>query len=201
MQSRPKLIGVTGGIGSGKSTVCKIFETLGHKVFYADNQAKWLMKYNEGLKVEIIKVFGENAYLGEDLNRSFIAERAFHKPALLEKLNLLVHPVVAKDLASWVTKNNTEQLLFDEAALLFEVGSYKKMDKNILIKASVETRIDRVLKRDPHRTRASVEKIIGQQMEDVKKIPLADYIIENDGDRSVIEQTMEIYDLLISRHK
>lgn len=197
MKGRPKLIGVTGGIGSGKSTVCKIFEVLGHKVYYADNRAKWLMNNEHTLIDQVKALFGEKAYHQEALNRKYISEQVFKNPDLLKKLNTLVHPAVAQDLKNWVEDNQEDKVLFDEAALLFEIGSYKKMDSTILVTASEKVRIDRVLKRDPHRTPESIKEIIDQQMKDEDKIPLADYVIENEGAKSVIKQTMGIYQKLL----
>lgn len=193
MPTKPKLIGVTGGIGSGKSTVCKIFETLGHKVYYADDRAKWLMSHDIQLKEKIEDLFGDKAYHENQLNRLFISEQVFRNPELLQKLNALVHPAVGNDLNNWVHQNSKEKMLFDEAALLFEIGSYKKMNATILVTAPEDIRIERVLKRDPHRSKDSIKEIIGQQMSDEEKLPLASFVIKNDHTYSVIKQTMDIY--------
>ncbi|GAB4233682.1 MAG: dephospho-CoA kinase [Ekhidna sp.] len=202
MSDKPLLIGITGGIGSGKSTVCKILETLGHQVYYADNRAKWLMANDEHLKKKIQSQFGEEVYKGGSLNREYLAETVFHDKNKLEVLNGLVHPEVGADLRNWVASNNTEKLLFDEAALLFEAGSYKKMDKNILVTAPEQLRIQRVLERDKHRTEKDVRAIIAKQMTDEEKSTLADFIIVNDGSQSIIAQTMQIReDLLAIHHK
>jgi len=192
MPNSPKLIGVTGGIGSGKSTVCKIFETLGHPIYYADDRAKWLMSHDDQLIRQIKELFGDDAYQNGVPNRKLIAEKAFKTPSLLEKLNSLVHPSVGKDLKEWVSSTQGK-LLFYEAALVFETGSNKKMDAVILVTAPEALRIQRVLKRDPDRTKESVQKIMDQQMSDYKKRSLAHYVIENDGASSIIEQTMSLY--------
>ena len=196
MPSRPKLIGVTGGIGSGKSTVCKIFETLGHKVYYADDRAKWLMHHNADLVEKIKALFGESAFQQGVLNRKLISEKAFKTPSILEKLNAVVHPAVGKDLLEWQQANENDKLLFYEAALVFETGSSKKMDEVVLVTAPEEVRIQRVLKRDPQRTRESIVKIMDQQLSDEDKESRADHIIKNDGTTSVIEQSMSIYSKL-----
>lgn len=193
MPTKPRLIGVTGGIGSGKSTVCKIFEILGHKVYYADDRAKSLMNNDQVLREKIKELFGDLAYTAEGLNRAFISGQVFKNPELLQKLNSVVHPAVAHDLQSWVAHNTSETMLFDEAALLFEIGSYKKMDTTILVTAPEDIRIDRVVKRDPNRTVQSIKEIIKQQMPDDKKGLMANFVIENDGSKSVIKQTLEIY--------
>lgn len=197
MSGNPKLIGVTGGIGSGKSTVCKIFETLGHKVYYADDRAKWLMENDPTLTAEIKKLFGEAAYKDGRLDRKFIADQVFKNQQLLSELNAKVHPAVGLDLSQWMKNNQEEKILFDEAALLFEIGSYKKMDANILVTAPESIRIARVVARDTHRTPDSVKDIIEKQMSDDEKAPLADYIIKNDGTQSVIGQVMELYPRLL----
>lgn len=197
MSNKPSLIGVTGGIGSGKSTVCKIFEVLGHQVYYADDRAKWLMQNEPSLINEIKGLFGEMAYKDNRLDRTFIAEQVFKNEELLTKLNGLVHPAVADDLKRWAATHQKERILFDEAALLFDNGSYKKMDKMILVVAPEELRIERVVARDPHRTSESVKEIINNQMSDEQKSELTDFIIYNDGRSSLIKQVMELYPKLL----
>ena len=194
--ANPKLVGVTGGIGSGKSTVCKIFEVLGHTVYYADDRAKWLMVYNQNIRAKIVSLFGKDAYHNNELNRKLISSHAFKKPDLLERLNAIVHPEVANDLAAWVHQHKTEKLLFDEAALLFETGSYKKLDATILVTAPEHIRISRVLKRDSNRTKEAVQEIIAKQLADEEKLPLADYVITNDGSSSLLQQTIDIHEQL-----
>jgi len=201
MQNRPLLVGVTGGIGSGKSTVCRIIEVLGYKVYYADSRAKWLMNNDKKLKGEIISLFGKESYSKDKLNRQLIGELVFKDAVLLHALNARVHPVVGEDLKKWIKENNHESLLFDEAALMFEIGSYERMDATILVTAPEELRIRRVLSRDNHRSRESVRAIISQQLNDREKIPLADYIVENDETKSIITQTLRICNDLINHRK
>ena len=196
MSVKPKLIGVTGGIGSGKSTVCKIFEVLGHSVYYADDRAKWLMIHDHKLRKNIETLFGKDAYVNDVLNRKLISDRAFKNPDLLHRLNALVHPRVAADLEDWTNQHQSERLLFDEAALLFETGSYKKLDATILVTAPKATRIGRVLTRDTNRTKASVEAIIAKQLPDEKKLPLASFVISNDETTSLLKQTLHVYQQL-----
>lgn len=190
-------MGITGGIGSGKTTVCRVFETLGAITYYADDRAKWLMENDSQLINGVKDLFGEGAYHNGKLDRKHIAGQAFKDSSLLEKLNGIVHPAVARDIEGWVSKNQSAKLLLKEAALLFETGSYKSLNKTILVTAPEEVRIDRVAKRDAHRTKEDVRDIITKQMKDEEKIPLADFIIENDGTKSVIKQVMEIYNQLI----
>ena len=198
MNSRPLIVGVTGGIGSGKSTICKIFETLGAVTYYADDRAKWLMSNDADLIAQIKGLFGEEPYKEGALDRKYIASIAFQDQSVLEQLNALVHPAVAKDVEQWIENNKEASFLLKEAALLFETGSYKTLDRTILVKAPEALRIDRVVKRDAHRSREDVQTIITRQMSDEEKIPLADYVIENGGDQSVIKQVMEIHHSLIA---
>lgn len=180
-------IGVTGGIGSGKSTVCKIIEILGYPVYYADDSAKWLMNHN--LKKEIVALFGIEAYKDDQLNRSWIAQQAFSNKDLLERLNALVHPAVAADFRNWA-QSSKSALHFYEAALIFENDSHQRFERTILVTASEEVRIERVLSRDSHRNRNDVANIIANQMPEDKKVALADIVIENEGHHSLIEQTI-----------
>ncbi len=197
MKTKPLIVGVTGGIGSGKSIVCKVFETLGAVTYYADDRAKWLMQNDNQLIKEIKELFGDDAYKNGQLDRIHIANRAFKDQSLLEKLNQKVHPAVAEDVAKWVQKNQSSHLLLKEAALLFETGSYKSLDKTILVTAPEELRIDRVVNRDTHRSEQDVKDIISKQMSDEEKLSLADFVIENDGKSSIIKQVTKLYDELI----
>lgn len=197
MQNKPLIVGVTGGIGSGKTTVCKVFETLGARTYYADDRAKWLMENDADLIKSIKKLFGDDAYESGKLDRKHIARKAFQNDSLLKQLNELVHPAVGRDLKKWVSENQDVNMLLKEAALLFETGSYKSLDKNILVTAPEEIRIDRVAARDSHRMKKDIKDIIAKQMKDEEKRPLADFVIENDGNQSVIKQAMQIYDELV----
>lgn len=193
--SRPKLVGVTGGIGSGKTTVCKVFEVLGAKTYNADSRAKSLMESNRSLVEKIKDIFGVQAYQSGKLNRKEIARQAFDDKSLLTKLNVAVHPAVKSDFEQWVQQNSSEKILLKEAALLIETGSYKELDHLIVVLADERTKLDRVVKRD-QRDEEEVMKIISKQLPDSEKIPLADFIIHNDGSNSVIKQAMDIYNQL-----
>ena len=195
--SKPLLIGVTGGIGSGKSTVCQIFETLGTPIYYTDDRAKALMEEDEMLKSQIKEIFGAEAYQGSSLNRKEISKKAFEDKHLLEKLNQVVHPAVRRDFEKWVDIHSGEKLLVKEAALLIEAESYKELDKLILVTADEETRITRVLQRDTHRTRDDIKKIMSRQLSDQEKKKLADFTIENNEGNSLVQQVSSIYDQLI----
>ena len=184
-------IGITGGIGSGKTTVCKIFEILGVPVYNADERAKYLMTHNKALIKKIKNIFGSNSYLKNgDLNRKYIAQIVFKNRQKLEILNKAVHPIVKLDFTDWVKKQNSEYLI-KEAALLFETGSYRDMDFNVLIYSPIELRIERVMKRD-NTDRNSVLARMKNQMEEEEKSKLADFIIKNDGKHSLIEQILNL---------
>lgn len=190
-----KLIGVTGGIGSGKSTVCKVLQVLGFPVFYSDLVAKNLMDYDPKLKQQIILLFSEKAYVDDILNREFIANLIFSNPDLKSKMNQLVHPAVYKAFEKFVAENQNATLLFNESALLIETGSYKRFYKNILVIADEEVRIQRVIARD----KTLIEQVknrIQNQLPDSEKKKCVDYMIENNNDSKVLEQILKILEEL-----
>ncbi|WP_299251584.1 dephospho-CoA kinase [uncultured Aquimarina sp.] len=172
-----KVIGLTGGIGSGKSTVAKMFAKFGAPIYIADDEAKKLMNEDVGVKKQIIDLLGLNSYTEEGLNRSFIADKVFNNKELLEKLNAIVHPAVAAHFTKW--KNDQKSVyVIKEAAILFENGGYKQCDYTVLVTAPEKTRIDRVLKRD-NTTKSAVIARLNNQWKDSEKIPLADYVVIN----------------------
>ncbi|MBX2874787.1 MAG: dephospho-CoA kinase [Saprospiraceae bacterium] len=193
-------IGITGGIGSGKTTVCKIFETLQIPIYYADDRAKWLMVNSPSLQTGIQQLFGKEAYLEDGaLNRAHIGGIAFKDPAKLQKLNALVHPAVFVDGENW----QQEQLTFGatytlkEAALIYETGSYKMLDKVIVVTAPEEMRIERVMKRD-NLSAEAVKERIARQMPESEKVDKADYVIQNDGQHSLIKQVLSIHQAILA---
>jgi dephospho-CoA kinase len=194
-----KKVGLTGGIGSGKTTVAKIFETLGIPVYYADQEAKRLMVEDASLVEAIKELFGEEAYDANGrLNRAFIAQRAFPEPELLKKLEALVHPAVLRDGERWHAAQRDAPYTIKEAALLFESGSYRQLDKVITVFAPLELRIQRVMARDKS-AREDVEARIARQMPEEEKLQLADFVVYNDGSLSLISQVWEIHnDIAIS---
>lgn len=171
-------VGLTGGIGSGKSTVAGFFQELGVPVYNSDLRARELMEKNEGLRQAISKLLGPEAYRNSGLNRAYIASRVFKDKVLLEQLNALVHPVVREDFLSWVARQKAPYVL-QEAAILFENGAYKAFDRMILVTAPEETRIRRVMERDSV-SRESVTRRMKNQWKTSQKIPLSDYVIENE---------------------
>ena len=172
-----KIIGLTGGIGSGKSTVSKIL--LSHKipVYDSDSRAKYLMNYSSKLKNKIIENFGENSYINNVLNKNYISGIVFNNKLEMNKINLLVHPFVYEDFNSW-KKNFFSKYIIFESALIFETGFYKRNDFNILVISEMNERIKRVVKRDFVDEKDVIVRI-KNQWNDKKKIPLSDYIIKN----------------------
>lgn len=196
--SSPKTlrIGVTGGIGSGKSTVCKVFSILGIPIYAADEQAKRLMAKEEGLKKKILSTFGPNAYSVEgELNRKFLANVVFSDPEKLASLNALVHPAVAADFDAWAT-TQTSPYVIKEAALLFETGAAKQLDYVINVSSPLKIRLNRVLLRDPYRSELQVNQIIDQQLPDEQKNERADFIIKNQENKLIIPQVLDIHNKL-----
>ena len=194
------LIGITGGIGSGKSTVAKIFNILGIPVYSADDRAKWLMANDPDLKDQIISNFGEESYFEDgSLNRSYLASRVFNDEEKVSMINSLVHPAVKKDFEKWVLKQNSPYVL-KEAALLFESGSYQDLDKIINVSAPLKIRINRIMLRDPQRSENQINDIINKQLTDEEKNLKADFVIKNSDNRLLIPQVMQIHQLLLGRN-
>ncbi len=185
------LVGITGGIGSGKSLICKIFSILNIPVYDADSRAKWLMVHDPELVNGILNLFGHQAYLEGELNRTYIASKAFHAKYLTERLNALVHPAVAKDFDSWADLQNSAYVI-KEAALLIESESYKTLDYLINVEAPASLRKERVLQRDKHRDPQQVDDIMSRQLSDLERREKADYTILNDGKHMVIPQVLEL---------
>jgi len=191
-----KKIGITGGIGSGKTTVCKLFETLGIPVYYADERAKWLMTQDAELMRGIKQLFGEAAYTAEGtLNRAHVAKLAFSDSKKLAQLNALVHPAVQRDGESWHHAQQNVPYTLKEAALLYESGSYKNLDQIIVVTAPLEVRIQRVVQRDDL-SRSAVEERINQQLPEADKVQRADFVIYNDGIQSLVRQVLAIHQQL-----
>jgi dephospho-CoA kinase len=186
-------IGLTGNMGSGKTTVSKVFEILNIPVFYADDEAKKVMVTDHVLINAIKSAFGEISYFDDGtLNRKHIAALVFNNDAELKKLNSIVHPAVFRAFDEWVKNFNNVPYVLKEAALLFESDSYKFCDYTIIVQAPLETRIKRVMLRD-RLTLDEVERRNSNQFPEEKKTQLADYIIRNDGTQLVIPQVLELH--------
>lgn len=193
-----KIIGITGGIGSGKTTVCGIFAELGIPVYYADERAKAVMVEDAGLMLAIREAFGDEAYVDGKLNRPFLAQRVFNSEEELSKLNGLVHPVVARDFAEWATAHSDRPYILKEAAILFESGAYRSVQETVMVTAPEEVRIQRVVKRDGI-TGAEVRQRMDRQWPEARKAEMADHIILNDGNRLLIPQVLALHRIFVGR--
>ncbi|MDR2911245.1 MAG: dephospho-CoA kinase [Bacteroidales bacterium] len=187
----PIKVGITGGIGSGKSTVCKVFKLLGIPVFEADIAAKQLQNVNQKIKKGLISLFGEDIYTYEGIvDRKKLAAIIFNDDLMLSKVNELIHPVVHEEFEKWLKKQNSIYIVH-EAAILFESGFYKKMDFNIMVSASEEQRIERIIRRNGISREIIVQRIKKQWNEE-KKQKLADFVIHNDNKNLIVPDIIKI---------
>ncbi|WP_299200831.1 dephospho-CoA kinase [Brumimicrobium sp.] len=186
-------VGITGGIGSGKSIVAKILTVIGFPVFDSDTEAKLLMVNNRNVIQQVKEVFGEEAYIDKQLNRKYLADKIFNNEELKEQLNAIVHPAVRQEFEDWSNRQDSS-LVFNEAAILFEIGRYKDFDYTILVTAPEELRIQRVIDRDKT-TRKEVLKRMENQWKDEEKKALASFVINNDNEELV---TLQIESILRS---
>lgn len=190
-----KIIGLTGGIGSGKTTVAGFFKQLGVPVYIADIEAKSLVNSSKIIKRKLTSLLGENTYMKGELNSSFVAQTIFNNKDLLKNVNEIIHPKVKKHFQNWV-KKQTGYYCIKEAAILFENGGHKECDYMILVTAPLDIRIQRVLERD-NLTRKEIEERINNQWPDEKKIPLSHYIINNPDLTSTKQQVELIHSAIL----
>ncbi len=199
MSNRSLQVGITGGIGAGKSLVCKVFEQLGIPVYDADANAKALMSTDATLKSQIISEFGIDAYDSQqNLNREYLAKAIFGNEALRQKLNGMVHPAVAEDYRHWCARHTKSPIVLREAALLIETGTYKQLDKLIVVTAPEKLRIHRVLMRDTHRNADQIAKIIESQISEKQSKEVADFIVVNDEKSMILPQILQIHQTLLT---
>lgn len=198
---KPLQIGITGGIGSGKSLVCRIFSLLNVPVYDADSRAKAIMTTDGILVSQITKEFGVLSYRAEGvLNREYLAQHVFNDSEKLKTLNALVHPRVTVDFEQWLSEQQAPYVL-KEAALLFEAKSNATLDKVIVVSAPENLRVARVLARDKHRTEQQVKDIIRNQLSEEEKLKRADYIIMNNESQPIIPQVLELHALFLEQAK
>lgn len=190
------LVGLTGGIGSGKTTVAKQFEALGVPIYIADEEAKKLMNRSKVIKRKLIELFGAQAYLNNELNRPYIAEIIFNDKTYLQKMNAIVHPRVAAHFKKWQLKQHVPYII-KEVAILFENSGHTQCDYVITVTAPMEVRMTRLLKRDDT-TQDKVKAIMKNQWSDSEKIKLSDYVISNEALESTTKQVHEIHKKIIN---
>jgi len=190
-------IGITGGIGSGKSTVAGIFEALGIPVYYADKEAKKLMSEDEALIQSIKENFGERAYVNGELDRGYLASKVFNDTEKLALLNSLVHPATIAAADKWMKAQNAPYVL-KEAALIFESESHQYLDFVIGVSSPEELRIRRTMKRDGI-SREMVQSRMAQQMNEEEKMRLCKYIIINDEQQLILPQVLELHEEFMKR--
>lgn len=190
-------VGITGGIGSGKSTVSRFFSELGVPVYDSDQRAKSLMQHDDSIIIKIKKEFGDDSYLNNVLNRSHIAEIVFKNELKLKQLNAIVHPVVRTDFNNWLSQNSNARFVIKEAAIMIESGAYKDLDKLIVVNANREQKIKWIKKRD-HLLLEDIENRIQNQLSDKIRNQYADFIIENNSSKKELkQQVLSIYNKLL----
>ena len=189
------LIGITGDIGSGKTTVSNIFSHLGYKVYNSDERAKYFMESDTNIVEKISDLLGDSAYKKGSLNKKLISQSIYNDHSLREKINAIVHPVTINDFNQWVTENK-DPILIKESALIYQSGSYKELNSIILVEARKDIRIKRVLERDKHRKKEEVLQIINSQKLKNKEDLNPDYILENNGENLLLPKVIHIIEEL-----
>ena len=191
------VVGLTGGIGSGKSTVAKIFEEFKIPIYVADDEAKLLMNTSEVIRSKLIRLFGENAYLEGKLNRKYLADIVFNDKDKLDKMNAIVHPEVANHFKAWL-KDQQASYVIKEAAIIFEHNKQGEYDFVITVIADEDKRIERVMARD-HTTPEKVQAIMKHQISDVEKAKLSDFVIVNNDLKTMKSQVQKIHKSLLDK--
>lgn len=190
-------VGITGGIGTGKSIICAVFSVFGIPIYDADTRAKWLTENDPLIKKALTTNFGSEVFQGNTLNRTYLAAVAFADEAKTQQLNAIIHPVVASDFSEWIRKQMDAPYVVKEAALFFETGNAKEMDTMIVVSTPMALRMERVLKRDKHRTEKQLQDIISRQLPEDKKIALADHVLYNDEHHLLVPQVLALHEQFI----
>ena len=194
-------VGITGGIGSGKSTITSLFHDLGVPIYNSDERAKWLLSNDVDLMDQIKILFGQESYSNNKLNRAHIANIVFQDNDMLKQLNAIVHPLVKIDFENWLLLQKKEPLVIKEAAILIESGAYKELDVLIVVLADKKTRIKRVINRD-NVSKEEVEKRMETQISDSERLKFANFSVDNNTDQSNLKmQVGELYKKLLSYPK
>jgi dephospho-CoA kinase len=197
MQVTIKIVGLTGGIGSGKTTVANYFKELGIPVYIADVEAKLLMKRSKVIIRKLIQLFGSETYYKGELNKPFIANKIFNDPVLLEKMNTIVHPKVASHFKRWLKRQDAPYVI-KEAAIIFENNTYTSLDYIITVIAPERTRINRVIERDGS-SEERVKAIVKNQWSDAEKVKLSDFVIENIELADTKNQVINIHQKILKK--
>lgn len=192
-------VGITGGIGSGKSIVCRVFETLGIPVFDADTAAKYIMEHDEVVIAAVKKLLGNDVYKNNLPDRQQIAALVFNKPELLQQLNQIVHPAVLIYGSNWMNKQSSPYTI-KEAAIFFESGSYSQMDIMVGVYAPKDIRLQRALQRDGT-TEEKILQRMANQMDEDEKMNRCDYVINNYGSHAIIPQVLDLHTILLEKAK
>ena len=193
---KPFLAGITGGIGSGKTTVCRIFEIMGVPVYNADNASKQLLEYDPSIVDSVKKLLGKDTFAKDGKpDRPVIAAKVFNDPEKLKQLNAILHPAVRKDFQQWIHQHEHHPLLIKEAAILFESGSNADLDYTITVSAPKEIRIKRVMNRD-HKTAEEVQLIMNKQLPQETLEEMSNFVIINDEQTLLIPQILELINRL-----
>lgn len=190
-----KKIGITGGIGSGKTYITKVFSALGVPVYSADEQAKKIVDADFLIREKITALLGADAYTNQKYNRKYVTEKVFNDKPLLQKLNQIIHPAVQADYENWLKKHADFSYTVKESALIFENAVENQFDAVILITADRDTKINRITNRDPHRSKEAIQSILNNQLPDEDKIKKADFIIHNNSSDLVLPQVIDIHRL------
>jgi dephospho-CoA kinase len=190
------VVGLTGGIGSGKSTIAALFKELGVPVYNSDERAKHLMNTSKKIRKQLVEFLGKKTYLDDKLNRAYIAKKVFNDVDLLEQLNHIIHPVVRKDFLKWKKKQDAPYVI-QETALLFENNAQELYDKVILITAPKDLRIERLLSREKS-TKEQIIARMNNQLDDDSKLELANFVIENiDLNRTVLK-VLDVHEAILA---
>jgi dephospho-CoA kinase len=198
--SFPIQVGVTGGIGSGKSVVCRIFACLGISIYEADQRANWLANHDPALRQEITALLGTDSFTPEGTyNRKYVASRVFKDPSLLQQLNQIIHPRVFADSDRWLQRHTHEPYVIREAALMNKAGDNNTLDYVLVVKVPLNLRIERTKLRDPHRSEAEIRAIIERQISDEKRLQLADFVIKNDQESALIPQVLKLHQYFLEQ--
>ncbi|GHB77096.1 dephospho-CoA kinase [Persicitalea jodogahamensis] len=195
---KPLQIGVTGGIGSGKSTVCRIFSCLGIPVYEADSRARWLTNHDPVIRKEVVALLGDESFTADGTyNRKYVASRVFSDALLLQKLNQIIHPRVLADSNHWLQLHVSHPYVIREAALMNRAGEGNLLDKVLVVTAPLSLRINRIKWRDPQRSVEEIEAIVKNQISDEERLTLADHVVDNGEDVALIPQVLALHKILL----